>query len=47
MSYFVPVSLIVTLETIKLVQALIMTKDSQMRAEMNNLMPQVNNSSVN
>lgn len=47
MSYFVPVSLIVSLETVKVAQAVMMNLDSRMKSTMNDSRPQTNNSSVN
>lgn len=47
MSYFIPISLIVTLEVIRIGQAFVMCGDERMFAHTNNTYPQMNNSSVN
>lgn len=47
MTYFVPISLVVTLELVKLFQGKLMTYDQRMLAPMTDTMPMMNNSSVN
>lgn len=47
MSYFVPISLIVSLEMVKLLQGSLMTEDRRMYSPMTQTMPAVNNSTVN
>lgn len=47
MTYFVPISLVVTLELVKLFQGKLMTYDQRMLAPMTDTMPTMNNSSVN
>lgn len=47
MSYFVPISLIVNLEVVKLIQGKMLERDDRMLSAMTNTLPKVNNSTVN
>lgn len=47
MSYFVPISLVVSMEMVKLLQGLLLTQDIRMYSKMTGTMPAVNNSTVN
>lgn len=47
MSYFVPISLIVTLEMVKFLQGKLLAIDTRMYAPMTNSMPMMNNSTIN
>lgn len=47
MSYFVPISLIVTLEMVKFLQGKLLAIDRRMYAPMTNSMPMMNNSTIN
>ena len=47
MSYFVPISLIVNLEVVKLIQGKMLERDDRMLSLMTNTLPKVNNSTVN
>lgn len=47
MTYFVPISLVVTLELVKIFQGAIMSRDKRLYAPMTDSMPVLNNSKVN
>ena len=47
MTYFVPISLVVTLELVKIFQGAIMSRDKRLYSPMTNSMPILNNSKVN
>jgi phospholipid-transporting ATPase len=47
MTYFIPISLVVTLELVKLFQGNYMIKDPRMYSSMTDTMPMMNNSTVN
>jgi magnesium-transporting ATPase (P-type) len=47
MTYFIPISLVVTLEMVKLFQGNYMINDRRMHSSMTDTMPMMNNSTVN
>lgn len=47
MSYFVPISLVVSMEMVKLLQGFLLTIDTRMWSPMARILPSVNNSTVN
>ena len=47
MTYFVPISLVVTMELVKIFQGAIMSRDKRLYSPMTDTMPIMNNSKVN
>lgn len=47
MTYFVPISLVVTLELVRIFQGAIMSRDKRLYSPMSQSMPILNNSKVN